>query len=211
MKSSKFGLCLAALSLVVTLFASTAHADTYEVFSLGIDDMQFYGMSSTDLVVLTTGTDPACGFGTCYTTYINGIDISTSSTAPTFTADNGTACTPSLPSGWYVFSSVCNNGRIAWTGAFDAFPPFQVYTGPTADPFSTVITGTFFSGNDGDGAVYMNSQGDIVFDDTFYDEWYEAVDLSTAPTPEPNTLLLLATGILALAAVTTLRRRPLPN
>ena len=51
----------------------------------------------------------------------------------------------------------------------------------------------------------MNSLGDIVFNDESNEYWYEAVDLSTAVTPEPGSLLLLATGILALAAVA--RRR----
>jgi hypothetical protein len=52
----------------------------------------------------------------------------------------------------------------------------------------------------------MNSLGDIVFDDGFIDEAYYAVDLNTAPTPEPSTLLLLATGILGAGFIVRRRR-----
>jgi len=60
--------------------------------------------------------------------------------------------------------------------------------------------------NHGD-LLAMNGLGDIVFDDGFNDIAYYAVDLDTlAATPEPSSLLLLATGALALAAFVTFRR-----
>jgi len=41
----------------------------------------------------------------------------------------------------------------------------------------------------------LNSIGDIVLDDPFGENWWLAVDQNTLPTPEPSSLLLLATGV----------------
>jgi hypothetical protein len=52
----------------------------------------------------------------------------------------------------------------------------------------------------------MNSSGDIIFDNGFYDFGYEAIDLTSRHTPEPASILLLGTGIAAIG-LTLLRRR----
>ena len=67
-----------------------------------------------------------------------------------------------------------------------------VYTGPNADLLFRY----------GEGLIFMNNVGDIVFDSTFGQEWFEAVDLTTtAAAPEPSTLALLGTGIIGLAGM----------
>jgi hypothetical protein len=168
--------------LLAALFAlpQRAHADTYQLFNLGEDNaMSFLGLSSTGLAFFDN----------------------TSSIAPTFTPDNGTPCSPPLPAGWQAYRAVCNNGRVAWTGTYDSNPPTEVYftTNPTPPTTLTQLGGS---------SIFVNSIGDAIFDDAFQDNWYEAVDLNTLATPEPGSLVLLATGILALLAI-TFRRRPL--
>jgi len=57
------------------------------------------------------------------------------------------------------------------------------------------------------GPLYVNSLGDIVYDNGGLNEWYEAIDLTTtAAVPEPSSLLLFGTGALALAGFVTFRR-----
>jgi hypothetical protein len=64
----------------------------------------------------------------------------------------------------------------------------NVYTGAAnTDIFST----------GGEGLLFINGLGDIVFDDHLSQDWYEAVDLTTL-VPEPGSILLLATGLLGL-------------
>jgi hypothetical protein len=48
----------------------------------------------------------------------------------------------------------------------------------------------------------MHSRGDIVFDDYFSEQWFEAIDLTI---PEPGGILLLGSG--ALTAIGAMRRR----
>jgi PEP-CTERM motif len=115
-----------------------------------------------------------------------------------------------------VLAGVCNNGYVAFTGyltASQARP--QDYTGSADDPTATTLPLW-----ESYGAIYMNSLGDIVFDDVYAEEWYEAInltgppsqnqleaaeDLNLAPIPEPATFLLLGTGTLFAVAIS--RRR----
>jgi hypothetical protein len=188
----------AICALAAILFALTpcAHADTYQLFNLGEDNgMSFLGLNSSGLAFFGGVSYPAS-----YFTYFDGARIGTSATAPTFTVDNGTICAPTLPAGWQAFRAVCNNGRVAWTGTYGGNPPTGVYftTNPTTPTVLPQLGGS---------GIWMNSIGDVIFDDAFQDNWWEAVDLNTL-APEPGSLVLLATGILALAI--TLRRRPHP-
>jgi hypothetical protein len=205
MRVSKLRFSLGIAALVVVLFATPArsYADTYQIFNLGSDQGYFfYGMDdSGDVVLDYPNGGPACNNSTCYYTFLNGTSTGFSGTVPSLTPDNGTPCAPSLPSGGSVLHGVCNNGRVAFTGFLTTAQVMPgVFTGTNADPAAY----TLGPAQNGDGFIFMNSQGDVVYDDVFAEDWFEAVDLTTE-TPEPNSIFLLGTGALAVAA--TMRRR----
>jgi hypothetical protein len=109
--------------------------------------------------------------------------------APSFNTDDGTPCQPVLPPGGKVLNGVCSRGQDAFTGYLSTgqYHP-DVYIG----------AGSFLAPG-GEGPLEMNGLGDIVWDDYFSEEFYEAVDLQTAPAPEPDSFLLLVTGVMAVA------------
>jgi hypothetical protein len=190
-----------SLALAAILFATPKPvlADTYQIFNLGSDQNYFfYGMDDFGLVVISNPVVPMCGYSTCYYTFMNGISTGYSSIAPTSVYYNVTdTCSPSVPPGGIVLHGVCNNGREAFTGFLtpgQVIP--DVYTGP--DPV------TDFLAHGGEGFIFMNSLGDIVWDDHFTENWYLAIN-TTSAVPEPNSLFLLGTGV--LAAMGVMRRR----
>jgi hypothetical protein len=196
------GLCCTGISLVVMaiLLATPkpAFADTYQISKLISDqDYFFYGMDDLGTVVIRRPNISACGGTDCYYTFLNGISTGQSSTAPTLFPINGTPCNLSVPSGSIVAYGVCINGREAFTARLTPgqFIP-DVYTGP--DPVAD------FLASGGDGPIFINGLGDIVWDDRYSEDWYEAID-TTPAVPEPGSLLLFGTG--ALAALGGMRRR----
>ena len=202
MRLAKLCLSLAAI-LVQTSFLipSPARADTYKVFTLDSDEDRFvYGIDpSGDVVLSVDSSGGQClDVADCFRTYIGGVyAFSTNAPPSAFTIDDGTPCSPTLPAGLTLLHAVCNNGRevFAARAAGQVYP--DLYTDPLTDVFPGQGTGVF---------LYLNSEGDILWNDPRSEFWFEAFDL-TSQTPEPASLFLLGTG--ALAALEAIRRRVL--
>ena|SRR5438067_5182650 len=203
MRPTKLCFSLAAILVQISLLIpSSAHADTYKVFTLDSDEARFvYGIDPSGDVVLSVNATP----GECtspvaqqchYETYIGGVYAFSSNAPPTpFTIDNGTPCSPSLPAGLTLLHAVCNNGREVFAARAAGQVYGDLYTDPSTDVFPGQGTGVF---------LYLNSEGDILWNDPRSEFWFEAFDLTSEQAPEPASLFLLVTG--ALASLAALRR-----
>jgi hypothetical protein len=202
MRLSRLPFCVALSALFFLQFSAptASHADTYQIVGLGIDNVLFYGMDDAGHVVFS-GPSAFCGgqYSGCYGSDATGW----SGVAPAFSWDNGVGCSPTLPAGTSDLAAVCNNGSVAFYGHEAGFDFLEgLYSGSNSPQ---LVTSGFFT-----LSVHMNGLGDIVFDDGNLDEWFEAIDLSTAPpvpTPEPTSILLLGPGAIALAGMALRRRR----
>jgi hypothetical protein len=192
-----------AVMLVFLMSPRLCSADTYQIVSLGTDANVFlYGIDDAGTVVLNTS-----GYcdSTCYATYVNGSFAGSSSAAPDLDFDNGTACSPGTPSGFVLAAAVCNDGREAFTGQ----PSLDV---PVSGIYSGQDLGADLIAWGGGGPLMLNANGDILWDDRFSEEIYEAIDLTpvqlealeiaTPQVPEPASVLLLGTAALLIFAMT---------
>jgi hypothetical protein len=176
------------LAATLSLLPAPVRADSYKVVDLG--SANFRNIVDVDnlgqVIIFNTSSLE-------YLTYADGLLVNTTSSLPSLTYDNGTPC--SAPSGFNPAGKVvCNNGRIGFSSIFNPnSEPSGVYTGPISS--LTLVLG---NGNDPDAV--LNSAGDFAWTDGSFDENWEAIDLTTT-TPEPDSLLFVATGCLSLFCV----------
>jgi hypothetical protein len=187
-------LCLGCfqLSTPARAYASTLPLDTDK-------QVNFYGMDDSGHVVFHIFNSFRCGntlAGDCYETVTNNSFINLSDTAPTFdwdyTASGAGGC------GAPARCTISDNG---WTAVIAELPIAGqgLYGYYGSNPPQLLYTEGFA------GIFAINGKGDIVFDNGIFDLWLET-SVPTATTPEPGSIVLLATGILAFA--TFLCHRP---
>ena len=206
MNLSKLLFCFATFALFFSLPWSPDRllADTYTIQSLDNDaGRYFYGMDDSGHVVFLRFDTFLCGpaADTCYETLSGGSVVGYSSVAPTFAWDFA-AGTCVFPQPFSAPCTISNNGRTAVIAAAPAEESLSVFSG--SNPPQLLLIAGFA------GTFAINGVGDIVFDNGTLDEWYDAIDLSTAsaaPIPEPVGILLLATGAIAFAALVPRRKR----
>jgi hypothetical protein len=188
MKLARFWINPLAIAAVVILLNFPARADTYQIYDLG--DGNFYtpiGIDNSGAVVIENDSNST------YSLFVDGMGVSESSTPPPlFVYDNGTPCSPVLDSGMSL------NGKASCNGAYEVFGGAYldankgIYTGP--GPADFLQAGTV-------DILVLNSSGDFAWTDGRDEENFEAIDLTSDQVPEPSSLILLGTGLLAAAGM----------
>jgi hypothetical protein len=209
------GICYAAtlpLALLLTLpFHGSARADTYVIYALGGDEGSegaIRGIDSSGDVYIPLRFGGQLYLGVYDPLELSGFPAILGGSGPTYLIpydtpldlNSGTPCDPVAG----AFLGLCNNGHEAY--ALLAFNSYGVaagiYDGP--DPYNDYVDAPV-----GNGIVFLfiDPEGDIAFTDGTFEENYEAYDLTSRQTPEPNTFVFMATGILGLAGAVRRRLR----
>jgi hypothetical protein len=214
MRTSKPWFSAAILAIAVVFFAAPtpSHADSYQIFLLftasnsptAIHDPVGITASGT-VVAFVDPTDCGGTPGPCYETFDHGVVVSQSLTLPALAYDNGNSgCAPDASFSASFSDSVCNNGREVYGTNFNsAVHPSEIFTGPdpVADFFASGVLASADLNSSGDFVYLVNALG------SSNGEIFEAIDLTTDQVPEPGSIFLLGTGL--LAGLGAMRRRSL--
>jgi hypothetical protein len=181
---------VALVAFALLLAPNPAHADSYTIFDLG--DANGRGIEGIDKTgdVVIFGLECGAIFP-CYTTYVDGHAADPGPSVPDLVYDDGTPCT-STPAGFNAGKTVCNHGYI---GLGTLFNP----NGKSGGTYTGSGNNLQFLHTGSADQVFLNSIGDFAWTDGRDEEIFEAIDNTTA-TPEPGSLLLVATGLLCFVA-----------
>jgi hypothetical protein len=211
------GVIFAACVFLVSV--SSPFGDSYSVSVVKFTQSEgFYGLDATGNFVVNVSDmmgmpNSSCGgvsgASACFATYYVGqADPAFSVAAPDLNWDGGSAC--SEASGGGTISGICNNGHALLGGYLGE--QRGVWSG--TDPLMDFLSDGSFDGG------YINGLGDAVFIDGLHDALVSVVNLSSdsgkgfrtemvaidpATVPEPQSLMLMGTGL--LAAMGVVRRR----
>lgn len=180
-----------AIAIAMFLASPIAYANTYQIYDLGdANGYNLVGIDTSGTVVIEDA------LSSIYSTLVDGMSISDSSILPVLDYDNGTSCTPALSSGMTVVGrAVCNGGYEVLGGEYLGTDR-GIYTGPA--PADFLQSGTV-------DTLLLNSSGDFAWTDGRDEENFEAIDLTSDQVPEPTSLFLVGTGL--LAGLGSMRRR----
>jgi hypothetical protein len=149
-----------AITAILLTASRPAHADTYQVYSLGSTSLSHVvGIEASGAVVVFDVHAP-CGTSAteCYETFVDGVIVGKSTTDAGVVFDNGRPCSlPAALSGYEGFG-VCNHGHAVYgTNQLDASGPYahSIFTGP--DPAAD-----FFEYGNLD-SLFLNASGDFAF------------------------------------------------
>lgn len=172
-----------------------ARADGLESFTLTSDNgYDVIGINAKGEVAIESPFGCSSGDpNRCYQIFDNGVLVSESDALTGFTADDGNTCAfTSTKTELQVGRSVCNGGNQV-VGVRMNGQTQIVYLSYTGNDLVTIGTADL---------LFVNTAGDFVVVDGLDDEIREFT-----PTPEPGTLILLATAMLGIGAFWYRRQR----
>lgn len=202
-----------ALAVTVLLHAR-AFADTYSLSTVaytqsenfaGGDDFGNYTINVTDrlLKIPNYNCGGAVNPAQCFEThYVDGSTLFTTAPPPLWADPNPIAgtdsCAVAAGAGVSVSTALCNNGHLIFAGLYDQLGATSrrgIWAGANPDPILDYLGGGSIDGG------FMTANGNAYFIDGLHNTLDVALNLSATPVPEPESFVLLGTGVLSLLGV----------